>query len=379
MPIDPGDERTKSDCPTYGGHHGDEPGLDRGLANAPNPKIQVLAYGPEGFEEFEALDLGQISPVLKRMAVTWVNVDGHTNASTISRLGEVFNIHHLALEDVMNVRQRAKVEQYGTNEFIVARMVMLGERLETEQFSIYLGENFVVTFQEEDRPSDNFDEVRDRIRKDRGRIRTTGPDYLVYALLDAVVDAYFPVLEAYGERLEDLEDEILECAVRSTLHRIHAIKRDLLVLRRAIWPMREAINLLYRDPQPIIKDETRIYLRDCYDHCIRIIDLLETDRELCSDLMDVYLSSVSNKLNEVMKMLTIITSIFIPPTFIAGIYGMNFNTRASSLNMPELNWYYGYPFALMLMVVFAGGLLWFLWWGGWIGARDLMRKSSEPD
>ncbi len=335
-------------------------------AGAPGSHLHVIAYGPGDFCEVEVDKPYELHEFLGKWPVVWANVEGVTDLKLIESLGEVLDLHHLALEDVMNVQQRAKVEQYGRNEFIVARMVKLDGRLETEQLSLFLGQNFVVTFQEEERPGDPFNGLRDRIRKDYGAIRSAGPDYLMYSLLDAVVDAYFPVLEGYGELLEDLEDEILSNPTRESIAKIHEVKRDLLTLRRAIWPLRDALNSLYRDPGPVIQDSTRVYLRDLYDHAIRIIDLLETDRELCSDLMDVYLSSVSNKLNEVMKWLTIISALFIPPTFIVGIFGMNFNTEKSPFNMPELNWYLGYPFAWLLILIAMVGFSIFVHRKGWL-------------
>jgi len=333
---------------------------------APVSQLHVIAFGPGDYCELDIDKPYELNDFLGKWPVVWANVEGVGDSKLIFSFGEVLDLHHLALEDVMNVKQRSKVEQYGRNEFIVARMVKLNGRLETEQLSMFLGQNFVLTFQEEERPGDPFDNLRDRIRKDIGGIRSAGPDHLMYALLDAVVDAYFPVLESYGEVLEDIEDEVLANPTRECIAKIHEVKRDLLTLRRAIWPMRDALNMLYREPGPLIQDNTRVYLRDLYDHAIRIIDLLETDRELCSDLMDVYLSSVSNKLNEVMKWLTIISALFIPPTFIVGIYGMNFSTAKSPWNMPELDWYFGYPFAWLMIISAMVGFYVFVRKKGWL-------------
>jgi magnesium transporter len=217
--------------------------------------------------------------------------------------------------------------------------------------------------------------VREHIRNTRGQIREAGADYLAYALLDAMVDSYFPILEEYGERLETLEDAIITRPDHHTVARIHAAKRDLLTLRRAIWPQRETFNTLLRDVIPLITDETRLHLRDCYDHTVRLIDLVETYRELGSDLMDVYLSSVSNRTNEIMRVLTVIATIFIPLTFIAGVYGMNFDPDTSPWNMPELNWYWGYPFALTLMTTVIVGQLVFFWRRGWLRSPRFMGKD----
>jgi magnesium transporter len=277
-------------------------------------------------------------------------VDGLGDADTVRKIGETFGLHPLALEDVINVHQRPKVEPYEKYLFIVMQMLLAGEKLDTEQLSLFLGGNFVLTFQEQP-GGDCFAPIRDRIRKNHGTMRAAGPDYLAYSLLDAVVDYYFPVLERSGERLETVEQEVVTQPGRETVARIHEIKRDLLLLRRAVWPMREALNSLLREDTPFITRETRTYLRDCYDHSVRIIDILETDRETAFGLLETYLSSVSNRMNEVIKVLTIIATIFMPLTFIAGVYGMNFT------HLPELNWPWGYPLVLGLMAVIAAGML----------------------
>jgi magnesium transporter len=233
-----------------------------------------------------------------------------------------------------------------------------------EQVSFVLGKHYLLTVQEEPQ-RDCFDPVRDRLRTAKGIIRKNGADYLAYTLLDSIIDGFFPVLEVYGERIEELEDEVVTNPTRRTLERIYKVRRELLALRRAIWPQRDAINGLIRDGSNLISPEVRIYLRDCYDHTVQVMDMVETYRELTSGLMDVYLSSVGNKMNEIMKLLTVISSIFIPLTFVAGIYGMNFNTEKSPLNMPELNWYWGYPFCLAFMSAIATGLVLFFWRRGW--------------
>jgi magnesium transporter len=241
------------------------------------------------------------------------------------------------------------------------------DQLQTEQVSLFLGERFVLTFQE--KPGDCLDCVRDRIRSGTGRIRQAGPDYLAYAVLDAVIDNFFPVLEGAGEYLEELEATVLSNPDEGTVSKIHGIKRQLLRLRRAVWPQREALNSMLREGTSLIAEDTKVYLRDSYDHTIQIIDLLENYREIASGLMDVYLSSVSNRMNEVMKVLTIFAAIFIPLTFIAGIYGMNFDPERSPWNMPELDWYLGYPFALGLMAAVGVGMLVYFRHKGWIGSR----------
>lgn len=349
---------------------------------APHPVIRMIAYGPEEVIEQDVKDPREIRPFLGRWPVIWVHVEGLGDVEIIETLGEIFELHGLALEDVIDVHQRPKVEEYGQYLYIVARMAVPGAQLETEQFSLFLGPNFVLSFDE--RPEDRLNPVRERIRSKRGQIRNVGADYLAYALLDTIVDAYFPILEDYGERLEALEDEVVEHPDPRCVSRIHRIRRDLLMLRRAIWPQRESTNSLLRDVTPLITDETRVYIRDCYDHTVQLLDLVETYRELGADLMDVYLSSVSNRINEIMRVLTVISVIFMPLTFLAGVYGMNFNPDASPWNMPELNWYWGYLFALVLMAVIAVGQLVLFWRRGWLGMPRVLHRvvgghQDHPD
>jgi magnesium transporter len=271
------------------------------------------------------------------------------------------------LEDIVNVPQRPKVEDYENQLVIITHMVLLKENsggFWNEQVSFVLGRHYLLTVQEE--PSrDCFQPVRERIRFSKGTIRKQNADYLVYTLIDSIIDGFFPVLEAYGEQIEELEDEVVVNPTRRTIKKIYQIRRELLALRRAIWPQRDAINTLIRDGSDLISPEVRVYLRDCYDHAVQVMDMVETYRELTSGLMDIYLSSVGNKMNEIMKLLTVISTIFIPLTFIAGVYGMNFNTEKSPLNMPELNWYWGYPVCLALMLAISIGLVFFFWRRGW--------------
>ncbi len=356
---------------------GASPGTIVADPQAPRPVISLIAYGPEYLGERKIEDPAAIGQFLGTCPVVWINVDGLGDAAVIKRLGEIFGIHRLALEDVVNTHQRAKVELYPGQIFIVGRMVEIGEHVETEQLGLFLGKNYVVTFQE--LAGDSFDPIRARIRQGGSKIRGAGPDYLAYALIDAFIDHYFPVLETYGERLETLEEEVVACPGSEVVTRIQEVKRDLLTLRRAIWPLREAVNSLVREPTSYVADETRIYLRDCYDHTVQIIDLLENYRDVASGLMEVYLSSMSNRLNEVMKILTMFTAFFIPLSLIAGIYGMNFNTGRSPANMPELNWYLGYPFALGLMLAVAMSMLLLFRRKGWIGRRADERGNPRRE
>jgi magnesium transporter len=352
---------------------GTTPGTIVADPESPRPEISIIAYGPDSFVEKPINSVKEIEAYRGHAPVIWVNVDGLGDAKTITAIGEMFGLHALALEDVVNVHQRAKVEDYPNFLFIVARMVERDDCLRTEQVSMFLGKDFVLTFQE--RPGkDCIEPVRDRLRKGKGRLRTLAADSLAYSLLDAIVDGFFPVLEAYSERLEAVEDIVITQPNRTVVEDIHSIKSDLLVLRRALWPLREAINILVRDHNPLIHDETRIYLRDCYDHTVQLIDLVETYRELGADLRDLYLSSVSNRMNEIMKVLTIISTIFMPLSFIAGVYGMNFDHGVSRWNMPELKWRWGYPFSLTLMAAVAIGQMIFFWRRGWLGSRGPRQK-----
>lgn len=343
--------------------------------DAPRPLIKVIAYSDLELVEQEIQKPSEVLAFLGRYPVTWINVDGLGDATILRELGEIFHIHPLALEDVVNVHQRAKLEHYPSHQFLVFHQVDPGARIQSEQISLFLGSNFVLTFQEE--AGDCFESSRERMRQHVGLLRQSGPDYLAYTLLDAIVDHYFPLLESYGERLDDLETQIIKSPESTTMTQIHDIKRELLVLRRKIWPLRDALNTLVRDPVPHVTDSTRIYLRDCYDHIMRIIDLLETYRELSSDLLEFQLSSISYKINEVMRVLTVIATIFIPLTFIVGLYGMNFDPNVSPWNMPELKWYYGYPFSLGLMTVVTVGLLIFFYRKGWLGGNTKVRVRSS--
>lgn len=340
---------------------------------APPPCITLIAYGPTGAIEKACASPEEAAAERGRHAVVWVNVDGLGDAAVISRLGELFGLHRLALEDVVNVHQRAKVEPYGEHVFMVFREARFDEGLEMDQISLFVGRDFIITFQE--RAGDAFDPVRDRIRRNKGRVTAEGADYLAYALIDAIIDACFPVLEKYGERLEALEDETIDHPGRETVQAIHDIKRDFLTLRRAIWPAREALSTIIREDLPPLGAGIKVFFRDCYDHTVQLIDMLETYRETGSDLMEVYLSSLSNRMNEVIKVLTIISTIFMPLGFIAGVYGMNFST-AHPLNMPELSWRYGYIAVLSLMGLVAAGLLLYFRRRGWLG-RDHPRPRER--
>lgn len=362
---------------------GAAPGSVVGVPDAAPPKIQAFSFGPSQLQEIDVRDVRELESLVGQQPVTWVNVDGLGHAETIQRIGRLFKLHPLSLEDVVHVHQRAKVEAYEGVLFIVARMVRLVDhhaelqaaaddespgrpaRLETEQISIFLGKDFVITFQEEG-DVDCLEPVRDRLRRDLGRIRHLGADHLAYAILDAVTDDYFPVLEWYGEELGEVEDRLDAAYDPQELRRIHDIRTDLLTLRRAAWPLREALQHLQRDTYPLVTPETRIYLRDCYDHTVQVIDVLETYREICADLREYYFSTLGQRTNDIMKVLTIIATIFIPLSFVVGVWGMNFDTAVSPWNMPELEWRFGYPLAWGVILLIAGGMMIYFWRKGWL-------------
>ncbi len=356
---------------------GSMPGTLKIESDASPPIIVLIDYNQANATRLQVETPEAIAPYLDTQSVSWVDVQGLGSEDILQRLGRVFHLHPLVLEDVVNVPQRPKVEDYEDQLVIVTRMVMLKQNTQgfiSEQVSFILGKYYLLTVQEE--PAyDSFGPVRQRIRAHKGIIRQQGPDYLAYALLDALIDGFFPVLEAYGERIEALEDEVVENPTRQTLAKIHQVRRELLSLRRSIWPQRDAINTLIRDGCELISRNVQVYLRDCYDHIIQLLDIVETYRELASSLMDVYLSSVSNKMNEVMKTLTVISTIFIPLTFVAGVYGMNFNPDASPLNMPELNWYWGYPASLIFMGMVGLAMVYYFWRRGWFSSFSTTKKD----
>ncbi len=346
---------------------GSIPGTLKIEKDAELPKIVLIDYNSDRADRLGDLTPEACAKHLDTDSVSWVDVKGLGSENILQRLGKVFNLHPLVLEDVVNVPQRPKVEDYPQQLVIITQMVVpkpSGTGFWLEQVSLVVGKNYLLTVQEKPE-KDCFLPVRRRIKYKKGTIRNMGTDYLAYALWDAIIDGFFPVLEIYGEKIEDLEDEVIFNPNDQSLAKVYQIKRELLALRRAIWPQRNALNTLIRDGSKVIDPEILVFLRDCYDHTVQIIDIIETYRELASSLTDIYLSAISNKMNEVMKLLTVISSIFIPLTFIAGIYGMNFNNSVSPWNMPELDWYWGYPLCWILMLATAASLIYFFWRRGW--------------
>ena len=315
-------------------------------------KISYLDYDEQNFQEKQVSNIEECFPFKATPTVTWINIDGLHDVEIIEKLGKQFELHPLILEDILHTEQRPKYEDFDKYIFIVLRMLQYNEQIqdiESEQVSLILGKNFVISFQE--RLGDVFEPIRERLRNAKGRIRKMGPDYLAYALLDAIVDSYFAILEKLGERIESMEEQLVANPTEKTLHQIHTMKREMISLRKSIWPLREVISGVQRSESSLISETTGLYLRDVYDHTIQVIDTVESFRDMVSGMLDIYLSSISNKMNAVMKVLTIIATIFIPLTFIAGIYGMNFNPEKSPWNMPELNWYWGYPAVWLVMAV----------------------------
>ena len=334
-------------------------------AGSGRPVLTLIQYDgdsifEEEFDTFEGL-MRRFDP----SKINWINVDDLSDVELLRKLGDTFNIHPLALEDVLNTTQRPKVEQYADQFFIVSEMIYgVDGRVALEQLSVFLGKSYVLTIQEESE-HDVFEQVRSRLRAGRGYARKMQADYLAYALLDATVDQFYPILETLGESVEKIEAELLRKPSRETLRRLYETKRLLLQLRRTAWPQREIFNTLIRDDSGLVSKETQIFLRDCYDHTTQIIDILESYRDLAAGLMDIYLSSLSFRTNEIMRVLTVISSIFIPLTFLAGVYGMNFNTE-HPWNMPELNWPFGYLLCLGAMACIAAGMILFFKRKNWL-------------
>lgn len=319
------------------------------------PKITAMVYNASRLSEEELETIGDAFPLWGAPSVTWINVDGIHQVDVVQELGERLGLHPLVLEDILNPEQRPKMEDLGDYLYMVVRMLDWDEALHdmtTEQMSVLVGPNYVVSLQEEP-GGDVLDPIRMRIRGGKGRLREEGPDYLAYTILDGVVDRYFGVLESLGETVEDLEGELVTNPSTDALHRLHDLKREMIYMRKAVWPLREVVAGLERCESPLIRTSTRPYLRDVYDHAIQVMDSVETLRDMLSGMLDIYLSSISNRMNEVMKVLTVFASIFAPLTFLAGVYGMNFRYQ------PEFGWRWAYPALWLVMVTIGLVMLWF--------------------
>lgn len=345
----------------------DEPGSEPGTLSiepdAHPSRIVLIDYSPDHAVRKSDLTPNALRPYLGTNTVSWMDIQGLGSEEVLKQVGEIFKLHPLLLEDVVNVPQRAKVEDYHDHVMVIAHRVRANPEengFESEQVSFVLGKRYLLTFQEGE-ITDCFDPVRERIRTNQGKVCQWGADYLFYLLIDMLIDEYFPLLEDYEERIEALEDTIIRSPRGELMEEIYHIRRELLALRRLIWPLRHVMNVLLRDAtNSVIAADVRIYFRDCYDHIIQVLDVIEAYRELAASLMEVYMTSMSNKMNEVMKFLTVISTIFIPLTFIAGVYGMNFKY------MPELDSRWGYFVTWGVMILIAVGSLFFFWRRGWL-------------
>jgi magnesium transporter len=323
-----------------------------------NARLSLFDFSAEGFAEERDVTLARCADFFASRNVTWVHVQGTPDIATLRSLGDAYNLHPLAIEDVANTDQRPKIEAFESQLFVILSWPRTGDAgVEPTQVSLFLGKTYVVSFVAGD--SDPFEAVRERIRSEPpGRIRERGAHFLFYALIDLVIDEGFPALDRVSTELEDLEQRILENPSPECLGAIHRAKRSLIVLRKSLWPQREVVNALLREESELIAAPTQPYLRDCYDHAVQVLELIESYREMASSLQDLYLTGISNRMTEVMKVLTIMASIFIPLSFLAGLYGMNFDSEASPWNMPELRFRYGYPIFLLVLVAIGVSMLW---------------------
>ena len=355
----------------------DEPGSEPGTLiiepDAKPSRIILIDYDEDNAVRKVDITPNACAPYIGTNTVSWMDIQGLGSETVLKQVGAIFNLHPLLLEDVVNVPQRPKLEDYNNQLLVISHMVRLKEDesgFDTEQVSFVLGKRYLLSFQEEEL-QDCFEIVRDRIRTSQGRVRKSGADYLTYLLLDTIIDGYFPVVEHYEDRIEALEDVIISNPDRDTMQEIYDVRRELLALRRLIWPMRNVLNLLMRDHHGIVSDEVQIYFRDSYDHVIQILEIIEAYRELAASLMDVYMSTMGNKLNEIMKFLTVISTIFIPLTFIVGVYGMNFE------NMPELKGEWSYFMVWLVMLGVAGGLIFYFWRKGWFKPIYTLKEEAK--
>ena len=328
-------------------------------------KITLVNYTTDNYVETELSDIDECRSYLNAESTTWIHFQGQVLAKTIEVTGQIFKLHSLALEDVLNTGQRPKVEEYSDQLFVIMSMPhKINKTIDVEQVSIFLGHDFILSFHSG--PIDPFVLLRTRLRNKNGRIRNQKADYLLYCILDMVIDRGYPVLEGVGEDIENIEEVLINStAEQSTLRSIHVLRRELLLLRRSLWPQREVLNRLLRDDSRLIREGSLVYLRDCYDHTIQILEIIENYRDMMASMVDIYLSSVSHRLNEIMRVLTMIATIFIPLTFVVGLYGMNFSHADSPWAMPELHLYYGYPIVLSVMIIIATGMILYFKRKGW--------------
>lgn len=357
-------------------HLGNIPGIASLEATAATPALVTLTvYDADGYNEYEGTGPGILDTVLPKRSVTWIDVAGHDDLVFLKALGDRYGLHSLLLEDMARPHQRPKVETYETGRFMILRRFTSEGDLTGSQLAIFVTEGLVITVRE--REDAGFTALRERLQKGRGRVRQRGADYLVYTMVDTVVDHHFPLLESLSERIDDLEVEVSRDPQPVQMAAIHEAKRDIIAIRRSLWPLREAISTLERDPGTLITSETRTHLRDCHDHVLILSETLDSQREIVSGLTDLYLSAVSHRTNEVMKVLTVVGSIFMPLSFVAGLYGMNFDAAKSPWNMPELGFYWGYPLCIAFMACLALTLLGFFWRHGWLTPRPFIPSEKS--
>lgn len=340
---------------------------------SPFPKITIVQYDAESVERRDVDDVWELTAFRDADKVTWVDVQGLGDEATLRAIGEIFGLHPVALENAVNVPHRAKTETYDQHQLVIARAPMWNDdgQLETPQVCLVIGKRYLVTFQE--RYHGFFGPIRDRIEAGIGPIRTEGPGYLAYALIDAMIDRYYPAVQRLADSLEELEDVVVDNTHPEVLARVHELRRELVVLRRVGWPQREALQAMLQEPTPFFAGQAMDYLRDTHDHIAQIVELVDSSRERASDLADVYLSLVSHRTNEIMKIMTLMSSIFIPLTFVAGIYGMNFE------HMPELTSKYGYYFVWCLMITLGVAMALYFRHRGWIGMPPPPKFGSRTD
>jgi magnesium transporter len=340
---------------------GTSPGtlIDSGEVAAGATTIHLIDYTNTDFVEKKLASTDECQHYLEKDSITWIHLQGPAQAETIKKIGDIFELHPLSLEDILNKGQRPKIEEYDDLLFIIMSMPIEVEGVTMiEQVSLFLGENYIISFH--GGSVDPFDPLRQRLRRQNSSTRSKQADYLLYCILDLVIDQGYPILEALGEKIEGLEEQLLSASTKPGAHaEIHRIRRELLLLRRNLWPQREVINNLLRDDNALINASTSVYFRDCYDHTIQILELLENYREMAASLIDIYLSATSQRLNEIMRVLTMIASIFIPLTFVVGLYGMNFSHPSSPWAMPELHWYFGYPLVWGVMIAIVAAMLFY--------------------
>ncbi len=342
--------------------------------DAAKPTIHLTSYDLNQIHERELTDVSELSAIRENGLMNWIDIHGFGDTEVLRGVRDAFGLHPLAIADIVNVPNRPKAEDYDDHLFIITAMIRMHVPpvVVQEQLGLFIGENFVVTMQER-RDVDALDPVRGRLRSGRGTLRKSGTDYLGYAIIDAIIDGYFPVLELLGEYFEDLEDEIVDYPTRDTLFEIYQVRRELITLRRTAWPQREALSFVMRDDSRLIGKSTQLYFRDCYDHLVQVIDVIENYRELAGSFVEIYLSGASNRLNEVMKVLTIISTIFIPLSFIVGVYGMNFKY------MPELDVWWAYPAVWGVIIVSALTMILAFRKRGWLSFPWDKREASRPN